>query len=182
MDFCNSIGPSLPRRPRASVSVIRFLAAALVPWPARQLMTHYVTSPPSIDALRKLCSTISWAIAGRPGRNSEAGRKLPFNLAAGRINSVCRRSGKRSHRTNGSKSHGTFPAATEARILATGAGRPHMGPKRRSSRRSDTSAIGRRPDSSASVTKTSKMIEVTLPDRSFDHLAGAIRHLRFWLK
>ncbi len=35
-------GPSLPRRPRASVSVIRRLAAALVPWPARQLMTHHV--------------------------------------------------------------------------------------------------------------------------------------------
>ncbi len=32
--------PTLPRRPRASVSVIRCLAAALVPWPARQLMTQ----------------------------------------------------------------------------------------------------------------------------------------------
>ena len=38
-------GPSLPRRPRASVSVIGSLAAALGPWPARQLITH-------IDALR----------------------------------------------------------------------------------------------------------------------------------
>jgi hypothetical protein len=35
------LAQSLPRRPRASVSVIRCLAAALVPWPARQLMTHF---------------------------------------------------------------------------------------------------------------------------------------------
>ena len=34
-------GPSLPHRPPAFVSVIRCLAAALVPWPARQLMTHF---------------------------------------------------------------------------------------------------------------------------------------------
>ena len=33
-------GPSLPRRPRASVSVIRCLAAALGRWLARQLMTQ----------------------------------------------------------------------------------------------------------------------------------------------
>ena len=54
-------GPSLPRRPRASVSVIRCLAAALVPWPARQLMTRHVISPPSIDALRKDYSITSSA-------------------------------------------------------------------------------------------------------------------------
>ena len=69
--------PSLPRRSRASVSVIRCLAAALIPWPARQLMTQLVTSPPSIDALRKLYSITLSAVARRRGRNVRPAGKCP---------------------------------------------------------------------------------------------------------
>ncbi len=51
-------GPSLPRRPRASVSVIRCLAAALGRWPARQLMTRRRLSRPPIIALREARRTL----------------------------------------------------------------------------------------------------------------------------
>jgi hypothetical protein len=58
----------------------------------RSLVTHNVTSPLSIDALRKLYSITCSVMARRPGRSIKARQKAAFNLAAGRINSVRYRS------------------------------------------------------------------------------------------
>jgi len=52
------IGPSLPRRSPAFVSVIRCLAAALGPWPARQLMTHLGSG----ELHRSSRDNVYWAI------------------------------------------------------------------------------------------------------------------------
>ncbi len=78
----SALGPSLPRRPRASVSVIRCLAAALVPWraavddPEQTWMTWLLTA-------KYLCCVL----AGTCGRLA-SGRWSPVRSREGSVRSA----------------------------------------------------------------------------------------------